>query len=147
MRENVGDRLTPVLAVLTAVLATSSVALAQLVDNAAASHTLSTDTLQPPTDPAAAHGPCTSGVATSITVSWTATPSTWADGYEILGSLVSGGPYTVVGTVSGVNTTSYTATNLAFLTTYYYVVKATKGNWRSAATSQVSRTTLSALCV
>lgn len=128
-------------------LATSSVALAQLVDDAAASHTLSTDTLQPPTSPSAVHGPCANGVSASITVSWSATPSTWADGYEILGSLASGGPYTSMGTVSGVGTTSYTASDLSFLTTYHFVVKATKGNWRSAATGQVSRTTLSALCL
>ena len=141
------ERVATVLAVLTAILAVSSVALAQLVDTDTAAHTVSTDTLQPPTNPATAHGPCTTGVSASITVSWTATTSTWADGYEILGSLVSGGPYVAVGTVSGVNTTSYTVTNLSFLTTYHYVVKATKGNWRSAATSQVSRTTLSPLCL
>ena len=147
MRETVRERIATVLAVLTAILAISSVALAQLIDTDNAAHTLSTNTLLPPTNPAATHGPCTAGVSTSITVSWTATPSTWADGYEILGSLVSGGPYVAVGTVTGVNPTSYTATGLAFLTTYHYVVKATKGNWRSVATTQVSRTTLSALCV
>lgn len=140
------ERVATVLAVLTAMLAVSSVALAQLIDTDTAAHTLSTDTLQPPTNPAAAHGPCTTGLSTSITVSWTATPSTWADGYEVLGSLVSGGPYVPMGTVSGVNTTSYTVGDLAFLTTYHFVVKATKGNWRSIATAQVSRTTLSALC-
>lgn len=147
MHENVRERLATVLAVLTAVLGTSSVALAQLADSDTAAHTLATDTLQPPTNPATAHGPCTNGVSASVTVSWTATPSTWADGYEVLGSLVTGGPYTPVGTVSGVNTTSFTVSNLAFLTTYHYVVKATKGNWRSAATGQVSRTTLSPLCI
>jgi hypothetical protein len=36
---------------------------------------------------------------------------------------------------------------LSFLTTYHFVVKATRGNWRSTATTQVSRTTLSALCL
>ena len=147
MRETVRERAAFVLAVLTAILATSSVALAQFVDAGSASQTLSTDTLQPPTNPATAHGPCTPGVSTSITVSWTATPSTWADGYEILGSLIAGGPYTPVGTVNGVNTTSHTITGLTFATTYHYVVKATKGNWRSPPTSEVSRTTLSALCV
>ena len=130
-----------------ALLVTASVALAQFNDGDSASQSISTNTLQAPTNPATAHGPCTNGLTASIVVSWTATTSTWADGYEILGSLVSGGPYTAVGTVSGVSTTSYTVTGLAFATTYYYVVKATKGNWRSAPTSQVSRTTLSPLCV
>jgi hypothetical protein len=35
---------------------------------------------------------------------------------------------------------------LAFLTDYSFVVQATKGNWRSANSAEVSRTTLSALC-
>lgn len=135
------------LAVLTAMLATSSVAVAQLIDADTAGHTVSTDTLQPPTDPATAAGPCTSGVSASIIVSWTATPSTWADGYEVLGSLVSGGPYTPMATVSGVGTASTTVSGLDFLTTYHFVVSATKANWRSPATSQVSRTTLSTLCL
>lgn len=132
---------------VTALLVTASVALAQFADGDSASQSISTDALSPPTSPDTAHGPCTTGVTASIVVSWTATPSTWADGYEILGSLVSGGPYTTVGTVSGVSTTSYTVTGLAFATTYHYVVKATKGNWRSAPTSQVSRTTLNPLCL
>jgi Fibronectin type III domain len=142
------ERLATALAVAVAALVvTASVAVAQFADGDSASQSLSTNGLQPPTNPSTAHGPCTTGVTASIVVSWTATPSTWADGYEILGSLLSGGPYTTVGTVSGVNTTSYTVTGLTFATTYHYVVKATKGNWRSAPTSQVSRTTLSPLCL
>lgn len=142
------ERFVTALAVAVAALVvTASVALAQFADGDGASHSISTSSLQPPTDPATAHGPCTNGLTASIVVSWTASASTWADGYEVLGSLVPGGPYTTVGTVSGVSTTSHTVTGLAFATTYYYVVKATKGNWRSPATSQVSRTTLSPLCV
>jgi hypothetical protein len=132
---------------VTALLVTASVALAQFSDAGSAAHSISTSQLQPPTDPATAHGPCTNGVTASIVVSWTATTSTWADGYEVLGSLVSGGPYSTVGTVSGRDTTSHTVTGLAFVTTYHFVVKATKGNWRSAATAQVSRTTPSSLCL
>lgn len=133
------------LAVATATLLTASVASASFVDRGSASATLSTDTLQPPTNPSTSNGPCTVGVAASVTVSWSPTPSTWADGYQVKASLVSGGPYTVVGTV-GRTTTSYTVTGLAFATTYHYVVVATKGQWRSANTTQVSRTTLSPLC-
>jgi len=139
--------ITALTVAVVALVITASVALAQLADSDSAANTIATDTLQPPTNPATAAGPCTAGVTASIVVSWTATPSTWADGYEVLGSLVSGGPYTTVGTVSGVNTTSYTVTGLAFVTTYHYVVKATKGNWRSTATAQVSRTTPNPLCL
>lgn len=142
------ERAVTALAVaVTTLLVTASVALAQMADIDSAAHTVSTGTLQPPTDPSTAAGPCTAGISASIVVSWTATPSTWADGYEILGSLVSGGPYTTVGTVSGVSTTSYTVTGLAFATTFHYVVKATKEHWRSVATSQVSRATPNPLCL
>lgn len=140
------DHAASVLAVVTALLLTASVASAAFVDGESASATLSTDTLQPPTNPAASHGPCTLGLVASITVTWTATASMWADGYEVLGSLVAGGPYTLVGTAGGASTTSHTVTGLGFATTYHYVVVATKGAWRSAPTAEVSRTTLSSLC-
>jgi hypothetical protein len=142
------ERLASGLAVAVAgLLVTASVALAQFADRDSASQSLSTNTLHPPTGPATAHGPCTNGVTASIVVSWTPTPSSWADGYEVLGSLVSGGPYTTMGNADGAGTAGYTVTGLAFATTYHFVVKAAKGNWRSTATPQVSRTTLSPLCL
>lgn len=131
---------------VTAVLATSSVAFAAFTSAQTATTTLGTGVLAPPTNPAAAPGPCTA-LSASITVSWTATTSTWADGYEILGSLVATGPFTPVATVDGVATTSHTVGGLLFATTYHYVVKARKANWRSAPTGVVSHTTLSALCL
>lgn len=128
------------------VLATSSVAFAAFTSAQTATTTLGTGVLAPPTNPATAHGPCTP-LSSSITVTWTATTSTWADGYEVLGSLLATGPFTPVATVNGVATTSYTVTGLSFASTYHYVVKARKANWRSDPTAVVSRTTLSALCV
>jgi hypothetical protein len=72
---------------------------------------------------------------THIRLNWTATSSTWADGYEVFRSTASGGPYTSVGTVSGHGTTS--ADNTRPNTgTFYYVVKATKQLWRSADSNQ-----------
>jgi hypothetical protein len=142
-------RARQLVAVLAAALAMSigaPMAWGQMSSAGSARHLLSTDTLLAPTSPAAANGPCTLGVAASVTVSWTATRSTWADGYVVLGSLLSGGPYTTAATVSGQSTTSVTVTGLAFVTTYYYVVQATKGAWRSPSTAEVSRTTLSPLC-
>src|SRR5207302_1164670 len=59
------------------------------------------------------------GLNASIALSWTATPTPWADGYEVLR-----------GTSSGVYTTSATTTQLTYTTpslaigTYYFVVKA-----------------------
>lgn len=122
------------------------VALAAFTGPTSAGHVVATNTLAAPTNPATSHGTCTLGISTSITVTWTKTSSTWADGYEVFQSLTPGGPYVSAGTVSGRDTESYTIGGLAFLTAYSFVVQATKGNWRSPSTTEVSRTTLSTLC-
>jgi hypothetical protein len=123
---------------------TAATALFAASDNA--SHTLSTAALASPSNPALGAGLCVVAVGDAINVSWTKTSSTWADGYEVLAGVVPGGPYTISKTVAGVDTQTTNLTGLSFLTTYYVVVKASKANWRSAATAEVSRTTRSPLC-
>jgi len=115
-------------------------AMAAFIETAEAESTFSSDTLEPPTNPATSTAGCLL-TRPQIRVSWTATASEWADGYEVGKSLFSGGPYTFVSTVSGQATTSYVDGGLNPLTTYYYVVRATKAGWRSTPTSQVSFTT------
>ena len=139
-------RLVAVLVAALAMSAGAPLAWGQMSSAGSATHTLSTDTLAAPTGLTASNGPCTAGVNASVTLNWTATASTWADGYEILRALLSGGPYTSVATVSGRSTTTYTDPGLLFLTPYYYVVKATRNSWRSAQTAEASKTTLSILC-
>ncbi len=109
--------------------ATTTWALASFLDGASATATLSTSTLAPPTSLGA--GLCLLG---SVTLNWTATPSTWADGYEIRWGTTSGGPYTTGSTTSVLPTK--TVTGLSLLTTYYFVVRASYGNWRSVYTTQ-----------
>ncbi len=128
-------------------LLTASAAGAGLTSSSSASHSLSSGSIQPPTDPAVTPGTCVVLLGDGLVVSWTRTASPWADGYEVLRSTTSGGPYSVVGSVTGQATESYTDSGLAFATTYHYVVRATKASWRSAPTAQVSRTTRSALCL
>jgi hypothetical protein len=128
----------------------SPAALASFNQTVSASATYTSNTLAPPSAPSLAAGSC--GLALlgghdSIVVSWTATASAWADGYEVRRSLTTGGPYTVVGTTSGVGTVTYTDGSVAFSTTYFYVVRATKVNWRSPNTAEVSRATRSGLCL
>ncbi|MFZ6004556.1 MAG: hypothetical protein ACOYXM_11565 [Actinomycetota bacterium] len=129
-----------------AVLASAQVAWASFDDSAQASATYSTDTLAAPTSPTAGPGTCTAFSNDRIILSWTATTSTWADGYEIARSLTPGGPYTVIGTVTGVGTTTYNDGPLAFSTTYHYAIRSTRNLWRSA-NATVSRTTRSSLCI
>ena len=86
--------------------------------------------------------PACGGVSASVALSWTATPTLWADGYEVL-----------QGTSSGVYTTSATTTQLTYTTvslpigTYYFVVRATKGSWRSVSSNEVSKRVISVLGV
>lgn len=136
--------LSAVAVVLALAVMTAGAAGASWLSTDAASHSISTDQLQPPTDLAAANGPCLLlGLITtpSVDLTWTATTSTWADGYEILSSTTSGGPYSVVKTVSGQATTSTRIESLELNTTYYFVAQSTKHGWRSSSTAEVGITT------
>jgi len=108
---------------------------------------ISSGQLVAPTGLAAAHGTCNTLVNDSVNLSWTATTATIADGYEIFRGTANGGPYSSIGTVSGLNTTTYTDSGRPFLTTYYYVVQAKRNNWRSANSGQASITTRTNVCV
>lgn len=141
-----GSRPAWVAAAVGALLLVQGVASAGWSDGAAASGSISSATLAAPTSPATAPGVCVPLTADRIVVSWTASSSAWATGYEIARSATVGGSYSVVGTVSA-PTVSYADGPLGFSTTYHYVVRATKGAWRSAATLEVTRTTRTALCV
>ena len=105
---------------------------------------VSTASLAAPTGPAAVVSACTPGQRTSlaVTVTWTATSSP-ATGYTILRATRANGPYTAVGSVAGVGTTTWTdATGqLRFTTTYYYVVEATVQSWTSPNSAYASVTT------
>lgn len=89
-----------------------------------------------PSNPAAA---CDLVLDTAVTVTWAATSTTWASGYEVRSGTTSGGPYpNSSGVVPGL---SYTTPALG-LGTYYFVVHSAKESWRSAPTAQVSRTVI-----
>jgi hypothetical protein len=111
------------------------------------SSSISTGTLAAPTGVAAARGSCTILTSTSVTVTWTQTTSSFADGYQILRSTTNGSGYGVVGTVAGRGTTSFADTTVTFSTTYYYVVRATRNAWQSGNSNQASVTTPTVLCV
>jgi hypothetical protein len=108
---------------------------------------VSTATLAAPTGLNAIRGICVPAVNSQANLSWTATASTFADGYEIARSTTSGGPYSTVGNVNGLGTVTHIDTGLAFSTTYYYVVRAKKYVWRSVNSAQSSVTTPNSLCL
>ena len=96
---------------------------------------LSSATIAAPTGAAATTSSCTKHVATTVqvAVSWTATSSTRATGYTISRGTSASGPFTQAGTVSGLNTTTWTDTTaqLQYSTSYYYVIDATVASWTS----------------
>jgi hypothetical protein len=78
--------------VVVVVLLTATAAKAAFNANPSASASYATATLAAPTNLSASAGPCVVAVSASVVLGWTATASTWADGYEVLRSLLAGGP-------------------------------------------------------
>jgi len=108
--------------------------LARLTDSAASTQALGTDTLDPPTGLSATGG-------SSASLAWTATVDTYAAGYEVWRGTTSGGPYSLVSTVTPRTTTS-TINTPAASGTYYYVLSSTFQNWTSVYGNQASAAVL-----
>jgi hypothetical protein len=105
--------------------------------------TVTADTLNPPTNLQCTGLPsCTVTFLTKPTLTWTATPDTYATGYQVWRSTTSGSGYVQVASVTPRTTTSWTDNNVSPLTIYYYVVRAVANSWTSAFTSQVQATVL-----
>ena len=77
------------------------------------------------------------GHTANVTLTWTASSSTFADGYNVFRSTTNGGPYPQVAHVTGRTTTTYLDTGLVKNTNYYYVLGSTAFSWTSANTSQI----------
>jgi hypothetical protein len=127
-------------------LATAAAAFAGFAAGTSAGETISTATFAPPTGLSAAQVSCKNNKPPQISVSWTASASSFTTGYTIYRSTTSGSGYTQVGTVNA-STTTFTdpSTTLAYSTTYYYVVDATVQSW-SARSSEAQVTTLNSHC-
>jgi hypothetical protein len=112
---------------------------------------VSSASLAAPTNVAAARGACTVLNAASLTVivTWTASATPQVQGYSILRSTSAAGPFTAVGTTTGINATTWTdaTQQLAFSTTYYYGVRSTVSAWTSSSAGPASVATPSNVCV
>jgi hypothetical protein len=104
--------------------------LARFSDGAAPTVSVGTDTLDPPTALAA-----TGGLTAAL--SWIATVDTYASGYDVLRGTVSGGPYSVVASVSP-RTVVTTSDTPATSGTYYYVLRSVFQSWTSILSNQAS---------
>lgn len=126
--------------VIAAVIGGCTEAWAAFDSVSTAAQSVSTAVLEPPSGTSATTTKCSVLLGSTTTVTWTATPSTWADGYEVLTSSLPGGPYSVARTVSGASTTTAEISSLALGTTIYIVVRASRDEWRSAGTPEVKHT-------
>lgn len=106
------------------------VSLARLTDAATSTKSIGTDTLDPPTSLAATGG-------SNAALSWTATVDTYATGYDVQRGTVSGGPYSVVSTVTPRTAVATTDTPAAS-GTYYYVLRSYFQSWTSVNGNQAS---------
>jgi hypothetical protein len=111
---------------------------ARMTDVETVASTVTSDTLDPPST-LRCNGltTCSTTFLNKPVLTWTATPDTYATGYEIWRSTTSGSGYAQVGTVTPRTTTTFTDTTVAALTTYYYVVRAAATNWVSPFTNEV----------
>lgn len=118
------------IAAIAVLVAPAEASLARMNDSATATASVGTDTLDPPTSLAA-----TGGANAALT--WTASVDSYASGYDLQRATVSGGPYTVVASITPRTVVSTTDTPPAN-GTYYYVVRSVFQNWTSVNSNQVS---------
>ena len=107
-------------------------ALALMTESETVPATFSTETLDAPTNLAAANG-----LLLKANLSWTATVDVRATGYLVFRGTTSGGPYTQVATVTSTSTTTYQDT-VPLPGLYYYVLKTYIGSWTSPNGNQAS---------
>jgi hypothetical protein len=75
-----------------------------------------------------------SGIAHSVSLTWTASTSPNVTAYKVYRGAVSGGPYSLVSSLGA--TTSFTDNNVASGQTYYYVVTASDSSSESSYSNQ-----------
>jgi hypothetical protein len=106
-------------------------ALALMTETETVPATFTTEVLDPPTNLDV------TGPVLIKTLTWTATVDARATGYLVLGSTTSGGPYTLVATVTPRTTTTYEDV-VTGLGPRYYVLQSYYGSWTSVNSNQDS---------
>ena len=106
--------------------------LAAFAEQDTSTVSFSTDTLAPPTNVAA------TPVGLTANLTWIPSADAYAAGYQIWRSTTSGGPYTLVGTVTPGSASS--ASDAPGLGIFYYVLRSTFQNWDSVNSNETSAT-------
>ena len=136
-------RLGTVSAVVAGVLAAASPALATYLDSATATATFTTTSLAAPTGVGAVGG-CAGTLAPKVTLTWTATTSTFATGYDIYRAVGAGGSVYLT-TVTPRTTVTYVDTAVSLVTSYTYTLKTKYQSWTKA--SSTASATTPAVCL
>lgn len=118
-------------AAVALVLFSATTAAGLYTTTASTSGLLSTGSLDAPT------GLSASGTAV-VTLSWTATTSTFATGTRVLRSTTPGGPYAPIAEITPRTTTTYQDGTVFGGPTYYYVVQAYYRSWTSPQSDPAS---------
>jgi hypothetical protein len=119
-------------------LLVASPAIATLGDSATAASAFTTTSLAAPTGVAATGG-CVGLGTPKVTLTWTATATTFATGYDIYRAVGAGAP-TLLTSVSPRTVVSYTDTAVLVLTSYTYTVRTKYQNWIKASSSASATT-------
>ena len=146
LRRAGGSLGSSLLAAIVIVVVIGAPAFANWSANLQQTQSVTAGVLAAPGGTSAVNGACVKNTSWHVNVSWTASASLFADGYEIFRSTTSGGPYTSLGTVNGRATTTFVDTTPTFQTTYFYVVQSKRNLWRSPNSNQATVTTLRKAC-
>ena len=123
---------------MVAVLLAASPALASYLDTATATAHFTARTLAAPTGLSATGG-CAGTLAPKVTLSWTATASTYATGYDIYRAVGAGAP-ALLTSVSPRTVVAYTDTAVSVLTSYTYTVRTKYQSWVTSSSSASATT-------
>jgi hypothetical protein len=124
--------------VVAAVLVVASPALASYLDSATATAAFTTTSLAAPTGVGAAGG-CAGTLQPKVTLTWTATTTTFATGYDVYRA-VGLGASTYLTTVTPRTATSYVDTAVSLLTSYTYTLKTKYQSWTKASSTAAAIT-------
>lgn len=118
-------------AVIGMTLLQPSVAKGAWASGVSSGNTVASGTLAPPAGATSVIGACVNNTAVAVDVSWTASASPFAGGYQILRGTKSTGPFTNIGSVTGRTTVTYRDWTVGFNKTVYYVVQSSTFSWLS----------------
>lgn len=120
------------------VIGVATPAIAAYSDSATSASAFTTTQLAAPTGVSAAGG-CAGTLAPKVTLTWTATATTFATGYDVYRA-IGGGASNYLTTVTPRTTVTYVDTAVSLLTSYTYTLKTRYQSWTKASATASATT-------